>query len=98
MICRHEHATFKVFIAGETAEEAVAEARRRGHVVDQIMASKVWTGGEQGLMEKMEAGRAARLREKPGCTRCGYLLDGLSLERGWVTCPECGLRQQRGGK
>jgi hypothetical protein len=84
VICRRQHATFKVFIAAETPEEAAAEARKRGHDVDQVMKAGVWTRpGEAG-------------RQPAACTRCGYDLDGLTAERGWCVCPECGLRQMRG--
>lgn len=92
MICRREHATFKVFIAAETPEEAVREAKARGHDVDQVLkAAGTWTRER----EREIADRLSRVTERQprGCCQCGYALEGLTRERGWVTCPECGVRQ-----
>lgn len=94
VVCRREHATFKVFIAAETPEEAVAEAKQRGHDVDQVMKAGVWTRGREAEAEGRL--RPREVRERGGCSQCGYDLDGLEIERGWVTCPECGTRQMRG--
>ncbi|MEX2218796.1 MAG: hypothetical protein WD749_08555 [Phycisphaerales bacterium] len=91
VICRREHATFKVSIAAETAEEAVREAKARAHDVDQVIRAGVWTRGRTGeLARQLESAKPAAR----GCA-CGYSLVGLPDDKGWVVCPECGVRQMR---
>lgn len=82
VVTRRDGVAAKVVIAAESAEAAAAEAGRRGLVVERVLAP-VWTG----------AGDAGHAAADMRCRSCAFPLGGLAMERGWVTCPECGLRQ-----
>jgi hypothetical protein len=84
VICRGAEGKgmFKVYVPAETPEQAVEEARQRGHTVQRVFSP---TDGQIDLMGSLSEEEGARV-----CRRCGYSLAGLPRGEGVVLCPECG--------
>lgn len=87
VIVRDEQRYHKLYVPADSEEEAVAEARQRGFVVDQVLIA------DESARPPSPAAPIGRptLEQVASCS-CGYSLDGLTVQEGGVRCPECGQR------
>ena len=87
VIVRDEQSFHKLYVPADGEEQAVAEARQRGFVVDQVLVADE---SVRPVPAPSPLGRPT-LEQISSCP-CGYSLDGLAVQDGGVRCPECGQR------
>lgn len=81
-------ATYPVHVVASSPRAAMAQAESLGH-----LPRAAFCRGAKG--RAVPATRIERLlgwRRADVCVNCGYLLDGLIVKDGMVSCPECGSR------
>jgi DNA-directed RNA polymerase subunit RPC12/RpoP len=79
-------ATYPVHVVARSPAAAMKQAEVMGHV-----ARAAFCRGEKGRAKPATAvERLLGWRPAAECAHCGYLLDGLIIKDGSVSCPECG--------
>ena len=81
-------ATYPVHVVASSPKAAMAQVESLGHLPRAAFCRG--TKGRPVPATRME--RLLGWRRADVCVNCGYLLDGLIVKDGTVSCPECGSR------